>query len=145
MKIVNTYNRVIPSRIDNIGVVVKDMISNLKSNVSPIMDCTLFELTVILNEILLNAIKHGNKEDENKKVKISSVITEDGFACFIVEDEGCGYDYNYTCNNYFDCSGIEDVFDVMESGRGIFIVKNLCDSIKVNNKGNKIVILKKLK
>jgi len=31
-----------------------------------------------------------------------------------------------------------------ESGRGIMIVKSLCDKVKVNRKGNKIIILKSI-
>lgn len=144
MKIVKTYNRIFPSSINNLGIAVKDVLSNLKTSFGPLMDCTIFELTVVLNEIVLNAIKHGNKEDETKNVKITSGITENGFVCFIVEDEGCGYDYDFTCRNKFANMEVNDVYDVMESGRGIFIVRNLCDRVKVNNKGNKIVVLKRL-
>jgi Anti-sigma regulatory factor (Ser/Thr protein kinase) len=145
LKIVKTYDGVFPSSIDSVGVAVRDVINALVNNFGPLLDCTLFELTVILNEIVINAVKHGNKGDLNKFVKLSSGITEDGFVCFIVEDEGCGYDYNVTCINNYENSQPEDICDIMESGRGMIIVKNLCDCVKVNSKGNKIVVLKKLR
>lgn len=145
LKILKTYSGIFPSSIDNVGIAVRDVIDNLKSSFGPLMDSTLFELTVVLNEIILNAIKHGNKGDERKQVKITCGITEDGFVCFIVEDEGCGYDYNLICSNNLENSRKGDVCEIMESGRGMIIVKNLCDCVKVNNKGNKIVVLKKLR
>ena len=145
LKIVRTYDGVFPSSIDNVGVAVRDILGSLVNIFGPLLDCTLFELTVILNEIVINAIKHGNKGDLKKLVKISSVATEDGYVCFIVEDEGCGYDYNCKCSNGLRIPCAEDICDIQESGRGMIIVRNLCDCVKVNNKGNKIVVLKKLR
>lgn len=139
-----TYNRIFSSSINNVGFAVKEILGKLEDSCGPLMDCTLFELTVVLNEIVLNAIKHGNKEDESKNVKITTGITENGFVCFIVEDEGCGYDYDNACSENISNIDANDICNAMESGRGIFIVKNLCDCVKVNSKGNKIVVLKKL-
>ena len=143
-KIIKTYDDSIASSINSVGNAVSDIISNIKANCRPLEECTLFELAVVLNELLLNAVKHGNKEDENKKVKISAGVTENGFACLIVEDEGCGYDHDCLCKSKANHGGEDDICSVMESGRGILIVKNLCDQVKVNDKGNKIVVLKKL-
>ena len=56
-------------------------------------DCVKFELKVILNELILNAIKHGNKNEFSKKVKISVSISKSGYVFFLIEDEGEGYDY----------------------------------------------------
>ncbi len=132
------------SSINNVGTAVRDVIGNIQANYGLLAECTQFELTVVLNELILNAIKHGNKEDENKSVKIKAGITDNGFACLIVEDEGCGYDFGCLCKRKAECAEGDEICDIMESGRGIFIVKNLCDHVKVNGKGNKIIILKKL-
>jgi serine/threonine-protein kinase RsbW len=61
----------------------------------------------------------------------------------IVEDFGIGYNYSEILNK---CSNIDKCVDtIKECGRGILIVKSLCDNVKFNRQGNKIVILKKLK
>lgn len=144
-KIIKTYDGSIVSSLNSVGTAVRDVIGNIKAKYGPLEDCTQFELTVVLNELVLNAIKHGNKEDENKKVKIKAGVTHNGFACLIVEDEGCGYDHDCMCRRKACYEDDDDICDVLESGRGILIVKNLCDQVKVNEKGNKIVVLKKLK
>jgi len=144
-KIIKTYYSSIISSINSVGIVVSDVIGNIQASFGPLEECSQFELTVVLNELVLNAIKHGNKEDESKRVKIKAGVTDNGFACLIVEDEGYGYDFDCLCKSKADCAVEEDIFSVMESGRGILIVKSLCDQVKVNDKGNKIVVLKKLK
>lgn len=40
-------------------------------------DCTQFEIKVILNELILNAVKHGIKEDDNKHDEVTASITKD--------------------------------------------------------------------
>ncbi len=144
-KMIKAYDGSIISSIESIGAAVSDVIGYIRANYGPLGECTQFELTVILNELVLNAVKHGNREDESKRVRIKAGVTDSGFACLTVEDEGCGYDYDCLCKNKADCAGEEDICNILESGRGILIVKNLCDQVKVNDKGNKIVVLKKLK
>lgn len=143
LKIIKAYEGSITSRIDNVGKVVRDVMNNIMSCCGPLEECTVFELTVVLNELVLNAVKHGNKEDESKRVEIRACITEDGFACFTIKDEGCGYDYKCHCSKT-DAYGEGDICSITESGRGILIVRSLCDQVKVNSKGNKIVVMKKL-
>ena len=138
------YNLVIGSNFSNICGAVNKIIDYLLVHYGKIDECSIFEIKVILNELISNGIKHGNMENSHKSVKIGTGITNGGYAFFLVEDEGEGYDYK----NLFQkkCSP-EDIFnleDVKETGRGIMIVKNLCDRIRFNRKGNKVIVLKKL-
>lgn len=145
MKTLKTYLCKIPSNVDCLCSAVKDIIAYLNDTYGTIDESVLFEVKVILNELILNAIKHGNKECCEKLVKISAGVTMDERAFIIIEDEGDG------C---LDLSGFNedrcrdepiDFFNLKETGRGIIIVNSLCDRVKFNKKGNKIVILKKLK
>jgi len=104
-------------------------------------DETVFDLRVILNEVLINAIMHGNHEDASKNVKIDAGITENGDVFLIIEDEGAGYDYSEICSRN---ESLSEADYMNESGRGMMIIKGLCDRVKVNKKGNKIVIVKKI-
>lgn len=144
MKSQDIYSTCVPSRINCIGNVVDEFVSNLQCRYGSINDCTLFELRVILNEVLINAVRHGNREDENKIVKIDAGISCKGMMFIIVEDEGVGYNYNDTCSCRKPFCDSADPLELSESGRGIMIIKSLCDNVKVNAKGNKIVITKSI-
>jgi serine/threonine-protein kinase RsbW len=145
LKALDIYNNSIPSNLDKISGIVSDVINNLQNDGHLLDECTLFELKVILNEVLINAIKHGNKEDESKYVKVNAGIVKDDLLYIVVEDEGMGYGYDCFCINHKAVNEESDICNVMESGRGILIINSLCDNIKVNTRGNKIVLLKTLK
>jgi len=99
------------------------------------LDCeTYFSFQTSLLEAVQNAIIHGNKSDESKKVKIDMEVDESTIQVRI-EDEGSGFDpeciANPTCGDNI----------TKENGRGIFFIKNLCDGFEVIGKGNVVKLL----
>ena len=50
--------------------------------------------SVVLKELLDNAILHGNKNDKNLRVKCNLTDLENGCFSMSVEDEGEGFDYH---------------------------------------------------
>lgn len=144
MKKTKIFNCKIPGNINSIKNVVKNVMNYLQDFYGSIDDCSQFEIKVILNELILNAVKHGIKEDDNKYVEVTAGITGDNCVFLVVEDEGDGYDYCHLLNIMRPQDETEDIFDVKEAGRGILIVKNLCDYMTFNEKGNKVTVLKKL-
>lgn len=143
MKTLKLLDFEIPSDIKNVCSVVRKVIQYLGNTCGIMDECALFELKVVLNELVSNAIRHGNKGDCSKIVKISAGVTENGYIFLQIEDEGEGYDYHYLHEMNPNAHNTIDICDMLESGRGILIVKNLCDKIKFNQKGNKVIILKK--
>jgi serine/threonine-protein kinase RsbW len=136
-------NLMIPSDTALIGGTVGQVTDWLGNHHINIDECALFELRVILNELILNAIRHGNRGNREKNVRITAGIVECRRIFLIIEDEGDGYEN--TCLQKDECcTGLEnmDIGSVKETGRGILIVTCLCDSIRYNKKGNKVVILK---
>lgn len=144
MKSRGIYSTCVPSSINSIAIIVNELIHNLQNNYGNINDGTLFELKVILNEVLINAVRHGNREDERKIVKVDAGISGHDVMFIIVEDEGGGYDFTDTCSCSKPFCDMTDPLEVSESGRGIMIVRSLCDNVKVNARGNKIVIAKSI-
>lgn len=138
------YSTSVPSSLNSISKVVDEFVCNLRNSYGKVSECTLFELKVILNEVLINAIRHGNGEDISKCVKVDARITGQGTISIIVEDEGGGYDFNHICNNRKPLCDEADPLGMCENGRGIMIVRSLCDNVKVNAKGNKIILAKKI-
>ena len=49
-----------------------------------------YAIKIALDEGLINAVKHGNKQDPNKKVRVSANITPEQ-AEIIIHDEGVGF------------------------------------------------------
>ncbi len=118
------------------------LVNNIIQSLCDCEDCismeTIFDIRVALSELIQNALRHGNKGDKNKYIKVNAGITSDGYAFFVVEDEGEGFDYRDLVRE------TDDLMQLKESGRGVIIVEGLCDKLKFNEKGNKAVILKKL-
>ncbi len=90
-------------------------------------------VTIALTEAFTNALEHGNKNDPEKFITITFDKTSSGLS-FRVKDEGEGFDYNAMPDIKDD--GKEKVFP----GRGIFLIKTLCDNINFVDPGNEIEI-----
>lgn len=138
------YRRIIRSNIGILGEVVNEMLECITTACTYVDDCIQFELKVILNEILINAIKHGNTYDENKNIEIEMFLSCHDVLSICVKDEGCGYNYKKTCSCHKPYSEEDDIYNMDENGRGILILKGLCDDIEVNRKGNRIKVSKSI-
>jgi len=98
----------------------------------------LANISVCIDELINNALVHGNDMDELKKIKIKLVFDQKEFSLSI-EDEGEGFDYKE----------ILSAFAGRDSGlptkRGLFIVNYLMDEVSFNEKGNIVTMVKRLK
>lgn len=79
-------------------------------------------MTVAVRESVVNAIKHGNKLDESKRVELSFVLHPDVLEVE-VSDEGRGFDPEGVAN----CTADENILKV--DGRGIFFMRSFMDSV----------------
>ncbi|MBV9242363.1 MAG: ATP-binding protein [Acidobacteria bacterium] len=93
-------------------------------------------LFVALDEAFVNAIKHGNKYDPGKLVRISADVSP-AEARFTIEDEGEGFDVN----NIPDPLDPENLFKT--SGRGVLFIYNIMDEVSYNDRGNRLTMVKK--
>lgn len=84
-----------------------------------------------LNEAVMNAILHGNKLDENKKVIINAEADAKRMI-WSISDEGEGFDYNHLP----DPTAPENLENL--TGRGVFILKQLADQCIFNSRGNEV-------
>jgi len=144
LALLNVYNRIIPSNVEVVGCTVKEIIQYLIENYGDVNIEILFELRVILNELILNAVTHGNKENTNKFVSVSMGITKDKCMLLMVTDDGDGYDYDFYLKKFEDSKEMFCWEEIEETGRGIKIIMKLCDRVEFNKRGNKISILKRL-
>jgi serine/threonine-protein kinase RsbW len=93
-------------------------------------------LFIALDEAFVNAVKHGNKSDPSKLVRITAELTPQE-ASFTVEDEGEG----------FDIKQIPDPCDPANlfrtSGRGVLLIYNIMDEVEYNAQGNRVKMVKR--
>ncbi|MDN5284368.1 MAG: ATP-binding protein [Mucilaginibacter sp.] len=90
---------------------------------------TFANMMTCLNEATINAIIHGNKLDETKKVIINAEV-EPKRIVWTVTDEGAGFDYA----NLADPTSPDNLENL--TGRGVFIIKHLADQCIFNTPGN---------
>ena len=93
-------------------------------------------LFIALDEAFVNAVKHGNKNDPTKLLKITAELSPKE-AAFTVEDEGQG----------FDIREIPDPCDPANlfrtSGRGVLLIYNIMDEVEYNAQGNRVKMIKR--
>ncbi len=104
-----------------------------------------FDVKVILNELLQNAIRHGNEMNASKMVSLDVFLEESQILEISVEDEGPGFDVERTlAQKRRRCFDVDDLCDMDECGRGLLIIETLCDTVQRNASGNRITVRKKL-
>ena len=100
-------------------------------------DDAVFDIKLAAQEAVVNAVEHGNNCDESKTVRVCCEADEDCITV-AVRDEGDGFDPAQVP----DPTLPENI--LRESGRGIFLIRNLCDEVRFNEKGNEVTMVKRI-
>lgn len=99
---------------------------------------TIFDIRLCIEETLTNAAKHGNKMNSDKNIFLKINATEK-LIIIDIKDEGSGFDYK-SIPLPTKKVNIEKL-----SGRGIFLIRNIMDSIEFLDNGSRIKMIKRLK
>ena len=83
-----------------------------------------------LHEALVNAVKHGNKSDPSKNIRVRRIITPN-WCVWQIQDQGSGLEIKK--RNYRLPKKIDKV-----NGRGLYIINECFDDIRWSNKGNRL-------
>jgi serine/threonine-protein kinase RsbW len=93
-------------------------------------------LFVALDEAFVNAVKHGNRNDPGKLLRVTAELSAHE-AIFTVEDEGDG----------FDVQEIPDPRDAANlfksSGRGVLLIYNIMDEVEYSERGTRLKMVKR--
>jgi len=98
----------------------------------------LFDLRLVIEEVLVNAVKHGNKMDPRKFVFLK-IHTLPQRIDIEIKDQGKGFDYKKLPLP----TKKENLHK--HSGRGVFLIRKLMDKVKFFDGGSRIKITKLLK
>jgi len=94
-----------------------------------------FALELVLEEILTNAVKHGNDSDPSKNVRFDCKLNS-GKVYVRVEDEGCGF------NPHTLADPREPANQMEISGRGVLLINHFASDVTWNERGNVVEFVK---
>jgi len=86
-----------------------------------------------VSEAVSNCIKHGNQLVKSKKVYIDALCDKESLM-FTVKDEGIGFDFSNVADPTVSINIRKD------SGRGIFIMRNIASEVSYFEGGTKVSI-----
>ena len=136
MVLAENQKLLIPSKSENI-VLVEKLVDDV---------CDLFDIKediyghilVALTEAVNNGLQHGNKANPEKHIEVTFKVKSDTLY-FTVKDQGPGF-------NHTDLPDPTDPKNIEKpTGRGIFLMKHLCDNLAFEDKGTKVILEFKLK
>jgi serine/threonine-protein kinase RsbW len=123
----NNYSVVLESKPAAVAGVCEQLLSKLKS--SDFSQKDIFAIHLALEEAFINAVRHGNKMDPSKQIKIDYSISNDKIE-ISVTDEGIGF----KPNSVPDPRCGENIYKT--DGRGLFLIRSYMDVVDFNEAGN---------
>jgi serine/threonine-protein kinase RsbW len=120
------------------------VVSDYMGRLTGLDDDQLHWVGVAVRESVVNAIKHGNRNDETKRVVVefTPVPADDPEELVIrIEDEGEGFDPEEIA----DPLAPENI--LKSSGRGIFLIRNFMDDVQIQRgrvRGMQVRMVKKV-
>ena len=128
------YKLVLQSNLNSISRIepyVNQIVSDFGIN-----DEIYGNILIALTEAVNNAILHGNKEDNSKKVTISLVSNHPKKQLvFQISDDGSGFNYS----ELPDPTAPENILKL--GGRGVFLMRQLSDEVEFMDNGSTVQIL----
>ena len=112
---------------------VLDFLSDIKVDES-----SLFDIKLCFEEAFINAVKYGNKFNEQLTIDVDIIKKPDTIE-IVVCDQGEGFDFKH-CEDPTKKGNITKTH-----GRGIFLIKNLMDQIQYKRNGSCLHMIKKIK
>ena len=95
-------------------------------------------LYVALDEAFVNAVKHGNRHDPEKLLRVTAELSARE-AIFTVEDEGDGF-------NVREIPDPRDPANLFKSsGRGVLLIYNIMDEVEYSDRGNRLKMVARRK
>jgi serine/threonine-protein kinase RsbW len=116
----------LPSSFDLLDIV--QIISDRLTGVAGLGEDAMHWVSVAVRESVINAIKHGNKEDAAKHVVVEFLLSpRQKPEEFVIEvlDEGEGFDPEIVANP-LDAENV-----LKSSGRGIFFMRSFMDDVSI--------------
>jgi GAF domain-containing protein len=122
-----------PAAMTTVGDGVTELLTNKGWPEEEVM-----KVELALQEALANAIRHGCKNDPAKKVQCSVTFDAEGELVIVIRDPGPGFDVTAVPNP------LEGTNVLKPSGRGVFLINELMDSVEFSDEGRRVLMKKKI-
>lgn len=123
----------IKSVLDNVLALVEELEANWVAN--GLDKDTVFALRTAFQEAVVNAVKHGNKQNPKTTVDIIYRLSDSQLEIEIT-DEGEGFDYS----SLPDPRNKDQIMKL--GGKGVFMMKKFMDRVEFIGKGNRVKMVK---
>ena len=128
-----SHKAVVESTSSAITSVREEILAKLKAKSFSEED--IFAVHLALEEAFINAVRHGNKMDPAKGIKIDYSVALDKIEV-AVTDEGDGFDPEAVPDPRYG----ENLYK--PEGRGLFLMRSYMDVIEFNERGNSVCMVK---
>ncbi|MHC4172124.1 MAG: ATP-binding protein [Planctomycetota bacterium] len=124
---------VVESRTSAIAGVCEQILSKLEDNGFSKED--IFAVHLVLEEAFINAVKHGNKMDSAKNVKIDYSVGSDRVEISMT-DQGDGFEPEAVADPRLG----ESLYK--PEGRGLLLINSYMDVVRFNKRGNSVFMVR---
>ncbi|ABF41986.1 putative anti-sigma regulatory factor, serine/threonine protein kinase [Candidatus Koribacter versatilis Ellin345] len=121
-----------PEDMKKISAGVVELLNNKRWTQSEIADVQL-----ALDEALINAIRYGCNNDRSKHVQCCVTFDDSGELVVVIKDPGPGFDVK-AVPNPLEGEGL-----FRGSGRGVFLINKLMDTVEYADQGSKVLMRKR--
>ena len=126
----------VDSELANVQKTSEEVLSFLRP--LPLGEAALFDIRLCLEEALINAMKYGNALKKEVPVELD-VEGSAGEVRITVKDQGPGFDVSKReC-----CTDEKNLY--RNHGRGVYLIHQLMDEVRYNEKGNSLLMVKKIR
>ncbi len=123
----------IPSSLDVGHATIERLLAALQANKWEGRD--LFHIQLAIEEAMVNAITHGNKQAEDKVVEVEFRV-DPLFTYMRIKDEGAGFNPaevpDPRDDDHLECT----------NGRGVMLIRELMSEVRYNDRGNEVTMTK---
>lgn len=134
-KLILSLDLSLPGKVKAIGPVVQHVMEKIKE-----MGCAEgkeFEVETSMHEAIVNAVVHGCQRDPESTVQVSVACDETRGMLIVVRDPGPGFDPESIPSPI----NAEQLY--AEHGRGIYLITQLMDDVRIEKGGTEIWMHKK--
>jgi serine/threonine-protein kinase RsbW len=97
----------------------------------------MMSVELAVQEALANAVRHGCKSDPSKQVQCCVTLSAAGELVIVVRDPGPGFDVTAVASP-LDAGNL-----LKPSGRGVFLINQLMDSVEFTHEGRQVLMRKR--
>jgi serine/threonine-protein kinase RsbW len=120
---------VVEGKSSGIVAVRDQLISELQAN--SFSDEDIFAVHLAVEEAFINGVKHGNKMDPTKQIKVDYLVDSDRIEVWVT-DEGAGFDPDEVP----DPRSGRNIYK--SNGRGLLLMRSYMDEVEYNENGNTV-------